>query len=280
MKILVTGSSGQVGSDVVIEAKRRGHEVIGINSTILDITFKQEVIDFIENLKPDVVIHCAAYTQVDKAETFKNECYNVNVEGTKNIAIASKLVDAKLIYISTDYVFDGFTPNKYYENSQCSPVNYYGKTKFLGEEVVREICTAYFIVRISWVFGKNGNNFVKTMLRLSETNKVINVVNDQVGSPTFTEDLSKLLIDFTTTERYGTYHATNQGTCSWAEFASKIFEVSGKDSMVKKITTSEYKTPAKRPSNSVLGNTELEKNGFSKLPHWEDALNRFLKEES
>ena len=284
MKILVTGVNGQLGFDCVKELTNRGYkDVKGIDIKDLDITNKEDVFNYIKSYKPGVIMHNAAYTAVDKAELNYDDCYKVNSLGTKYIAEAAKEIDAKMVYISTDYVFDGNKDGIYEINDQTNPLSVYGKTKLLGEGFVKSSLSKYFIVRISWVFGINGNNFIKTMLRLAnEGKKELNVVNDQIGSPTYTADLAVLLCDMIETEKYGTYHATNESYCSWYDFAKKIFELANKDIVVNPVTTEEYlklvKQQAKRPMNSKMSKLSLVKAGFNRLPNWENALERYLKE--
>lgn len=278
MKILVTGYSGQLGYDVVLEGKKRGFEMIGVGHKELDITQEEQVQNYIHTVKPDAIIHCAAYTAVDNAEDDKETCFDVNVNGTKYLAIAAKSVDAKFIYISTDYVFEGTGTAPFTEEDGASPVGYYGVTKYEGEKTVQSLLDKYFIVRISWVFGINGNNFIKTMLRLAETRDELNVVGDQYGSPTYTFDLAKLLLDMAETEKYGVYHASNEGFTTWADFAKEIFQVAGKSVNVNSITTEEYPTKAVRPKNSRMSKDKLEQNGFTRLPAWQDALTRYIAE--
>lgn len=280
-KILVTGVKGQLGFDVVKELETRGYKnVLGIDKDELDITDETAVNTFIEKYMPDVIIHCAAWTAVDKAEELKDLCFNVNVLGTRYIATVAEKIGAKLVYISTDYVFDG-TGDKFFETyDKKAPLSVYGKTKLEGELEVKK-CSKSFIVRTSWVFGKNGNNFVKTMLKLSETKTELNVVSDQIGSPTYTPDLAVLLCDMIKTEKYGIYHATNENVCSWAEFASKIFEIAKKNVKVNPVSTEEYRkiapNQAPRPLNSRLSKTSLDSAGFKRLPSWQDALERYIK---
>lgn len=278
MKILVTGYGGQLGYNVVNEGTKCGLEMFGIKSKDLNITDENRVSEYIHQLKPDAIIHCAAYTAVDKAEEDKENCYNVNVNGTKYLAKAAKEVNAKFVYISTDYVFDGHGEIPFLENSIPNPVGYYGKTKYQGEQVVQSLFDEFFIVRISWVFGINGNNFVKTMLRLSETRNELNVVGDQYGSPTYTFDLARLLINMAQSDKYGVYHASNEGFCSWAEFAKEIFRQANKNVKVNSIATEDYPTRAVRPKNSRMSKQKLVDNGFSPLPDWKDAVKRYLKE--
>ncbi len=279
MKIIVTGSNGQLGTDVAAELLAHGHEVIGADLPETDITEKSQIEKLISESKADAVIHCAAFTNVDLAETEKEVCQKINSDGTLNIALACKKHSIKLLYISTDYVFNGDGVEPFETDSPKFPCNFYGKSKLDGENAVIENCEKFFIVRISWVFGENGKNFVKTMLRLSKEKESLTVVCDQVGSPTYTKDLSKLLCDMIETERYGIYHATNEGFCSWAEFASKIMELSGAETKIIPVTSSEYKTIATRPANSRLSKKSLDENGFKRLPHWEDALKRYLLNE-
>ncbi|WP_264739727.1 dTDP-4-dehydrorhamnose reductase [Cytobacillus firmus] len=276
MKVLVTGYGGQLGYDVVKEGAKRGLKMLGTTSKILDITDEKKVFDYVYKLKPDVIVHCAAYTAVDKAEDDQENCYDVNVNGTKYLAQAAKEVDAKFIFISTDYVFNGEGEIPFTENDLPNPLGYYGKTKYLGEEIVQNVLDKWFIVRISWVFGTNGNNFIQTMLRLSETRNELNVVGDQYGSPTSTYDLSRLLIDMIQTDRYGIYHVSNEGFCTWAEFAEEIFKLSNRRVKINEISTEEYPTRAIRPKNSRMSKEKLILNGFKPLPKWQDALSRYL----
>ena len=277
MKFLVTGVSGQLGHDIVKELINRGYtNYIAPTVKEMDITDKIVVENIMSSYKPDVIFHCAAYTAVDKAEENKEICYNVNVNGTKNIVEAAKKNGAKVVYISTDYVFDGSKVDIYVEEDKTNPINYYGYTKLCGEKLVEEL-DKYLIVRISWAFGINGNNFIKTMLNLSETKNKLSVVSDQIGSPTYTEDLSKLLIDMVERNKTGLFNATNQGYCSWYEFAKYIFEINNKDVIVDPILTKDYKTIAKRPLNSRLSKDKLELEGLNRLPDWKDATKRYCK---
>jgi len=278
MKILVTGVGGQLGYDVCKVLDARKIENKGVDLADFDITDAQATHDYIAAYRPDAVIHCSAWTAVDKAEDELDKVRAVNTEGPRNIAKVCKEIGAKMLYISTDYVFPG-TGERFYEpDDPTGPLGAYGSTKLGGELAVKEQLDNYFIVRISWVFGKNGNNFVKTMLRLAETHDELNVVCDQIGSPTYTADLAPLLCDMIVTEKYGTYHATNEGICSWADFAEAIFELVGKKVKVNHIPTSEYPTRAVRPLNSRMSKDKLEQMGFSRLPHWKNALERYLKE--
>lgn len=283
MKVLVTGSKGQLGYDVIKELCSRRHEALCFDLPELDITDEAAVQAVFDRVKPDAVIHCAAWTAVDAAEESGNiaKVFAVNEGGTRNLAAACKRTGAKLLYLSTDYVFDGQgnTPWRA-DETRLAPLNEYGKSKLAGENAVRELLQAYFIVRIAWVFGKNGNNFVKTMLRLSETHDTLRVVCDQVGTPTYTPDLARLLVDMIETDKYGVYHATNEGGfLSWYDFASAIMEEAGKHTKVIPVTTAEYGlSKAARPFNSRLDKSKLKENGFEPLPDWRDALKRYLKE--
>lgn len=277
MKIIVTGSKGQLGTDVMAELIRNGIEPIGADLPEVDITDSDAVESFISQSGANAVIHCAAFTNVDIAETDKETCRKVNVDGTLNIALSCARHDIKLLYISTDYVFSGEGDTPFETDSPTMPCNYYGESKLEGEKAVIENCEKHFIVRISWVFGENGKNFVKTMLRLSKEREEITVVNDQIGSPTYTKDLSALLCNMIVTEKYGMYHATNEDFCSWAEYAAKIMELSGAKTKIIPVTSNEYKSVAKRPANSRLSKKSLDNNGFERLPHWTDALERYLR---
>ena len=276
MKILVTGAKGQLGTDVIDELNKRNIDHKGVDIDDFDITDLNAVMACLQEYRPNTVIHCAAYTAVDKAEDESELCMKINKDGTENIAIACKEIDAEMIYISTDYVFDGAGNVPFETDAQCAPLQVYGKSKLAGEEVVRQHLEKYYIVRISWVFGKTGNNFVKTMLRLAESRDELSVVSDQTGSPTYTPDLALLLCDMAQSKKYGVYHATNEGYCSWAEFAEEIMQQSESPCKVNPITTEEYPTKAPRPKNSKLSKTSLDNVGFSRLPNWKDALNRHL----
>lgn len=276
--ILVTGVSGQLGFDIVKELNMRNVNCVGVDKNQLDITNKDLVLDYIRKLNPESVIHCGAYTAVDMAEDEEELCTTVNVNGTENIALACREINAKMMYISTDYVFDGEGEIPFKTDVSPAPLGVYGKTKLGGEIATKQLLSEYFIVRISWVFGINGNNFIKTMLKLGKEKPSLNVVADQIGSPTYTKDLAVLLCDMISTEKYGVYHATNEGECSWAEFASKIMEKANLNCEINPIPTSEYKTKAVRPKNSRLDKTILEENNFNRLPSWENALDRFLDE--
>jgi len=275
--ILVTGAVGQLGTDVVAELEKRKMDYIGIDIADLDITDADAVRAYIIEKKPQSVIHCAAYTAVDNAEDESDLCFKVNATGTENIAKVCCEIGAEMIYISTDYVFDGEGELPYETDAVKAPIGVYGKSKLAGEEaVLKHIPQMHYIVRISWVFGKSGNNFVKTMLRLAETRDELSVVADQIGSPAYTPDLAKLLADMALSKKYGVYHATNEGFCSWAEFATEIMRQSESSCKINPISTEEYPTKATRPKNSRLSKLSLDKAGFERLPTWEDALCRML----
>ena len=276
MKIFVTGVKGQLGHDVVNELTKRGIESVGVDIEEMDITDPVSVDKVIKDAAPDAVIHCAAYTAVDAAEENEGLCRKVNAEGPQNIANVCKELDIKMVQISTDYVFGGEGTHFWRPEDACEPQSVYGRTKYDGELAVRNTLEKYFIVRIAWVFGINGKNFVKTMLNLAKTHDTIRVVNDQFGSPTYTYDLARLLVDMVLTDKYGIYHATNEGTCSWYEFACAIFKEAGVNVNVLPLTPAEYGAKAKRPANSRMDNNKLTENGFEKLPAWQDALARYV----
>ena len=276
--VLITGILGQLGYDLAKELTKRGVEYIAPSLEELELTTEAGAKNFILEKKPDVVAHCAAYTAVDKAESEEELALTVNGFGTRWVAEACKEVGAKMIYISTDYVFGGDGHIPYEVDDEKKPVNVYGRSKLLGEDAVTMLVEKHFIVRTSWVFGINGHNFIKTMLRLAETRDKINVVNDQIGSPTYTVDLARLLADMAASDKYGIYHATNEGFCSWAEFAREIFKQAGVSVEVDGIPTIEYPTPARRPFNSRLSKKSLDEAGFERLPTWQDALKRYLVE--
>ena len=283
MNILVTGVKGQLGYDVVKELEKRGMEAVGVDIDEMDITDAASVDKVIKEAAPDAVIHCAAYTAVDAAEDNEEICRKVNADGPRNIAKVCKELDIKMIQISTDYVFNGEGERPWEPEDACAPKSVYGQTKYEGELAVREILEKYFIVRIAWVFGINGKNFVKTMLNLAQKYDTLRVVNDQYGSPTYTYDLAKLLVDMVQTDKYGVYHATNEGICSWYDFACAIFKEAGINMNVLPVTTEEYGAKANRPANSRMSKEKLTENGFEKLPAWQDALKRYvevLKEDS
>lgn len=301
MKILVTGVAGQLGHDVINELARRGHEGIGsdiapeyagikdgsaVEATPyvqLDITDAQAVERVINSVRPDAVVHCAAWTAVDLAEDEdkKAKVFAINAEGTAHIAKACKAVDCKMVYISTDYVFNGQGTEPWKPDSKAyAPLNVYGKSKLEGELAVSGTLDKYFIVRIAWVFGLNGKNFVKTMLNVGKTHDTVRVVNDQVGTPTYTLDLARLLVDMLETERYGYYHATNEGGyISWYDFTREIYRLAGMNTKVIPVTTAEYGlSKAARPFNSRMDKSKLVENGFKPLPTWQDALARYMRE--
>lgn len=301
MKVLVTGVAGQLGHDVMNELHKRGYEGVGsdiapqysgaddgtavtkMDYVQMDITNSEEVTETIKKVNPDVVVHCAAWTAVDLAEESENKdkVMAINVGGTENIARACKELDCKMVYISTDYVFDGYGTRPWEEDCKdYAPLNVYGESKLMGEKVVSLNLEKYFIVRIAWVFGVNGNNFIKTMLKVGKKFDTLKVVNDQIGTPTYTYDLSRLLVDMIETDKYGYYHATNEGGyISWYDFACEIFKQAGYKTKVNPVTTEEYGvSKARRPFNSRLNKTKLVDNGFTPLPDWKDALNRYLKE--
>ena len=301
MKVLVTGVAGQLGHDVMNELHKRGYEGVGsdiapkysgaddgtavtkMDYVQMDITNSQEVTETIKKVNPDVVVHCAAWTAVDFAEESENKekVMAINVGGTENIAKVCKELDCKMVYISTDYVFDGYGTRPWEEDCKdYAPLNVYGESKLMGEKVVSLNLEKYFIVRIAWVFGVNGNNFIKTMLNVGKKFDTLKVVNDQIGTPTYTYDLSRLLVDMIETDKYGYYHATNEGGyISWYDFACEIFKQAGYNTKVNPVTTEEYGvSKARRPFNSRLNKTKLVENGFTPLPEWKDALSRYLKE--
>lgn len=301
MKVLVTGVAGQLGHDVMNELHKRGYEGVGsdiapqysgaddgtavtkMDYVQMDITNSEEVTETIKKVNPDVVVHCAAWTAVDLAEESENKekVMAINVGGTENIARVCKELDCKMVYISTDYVFDGYGTRPWEEDCKdYAPLNVYGESKLMGEKVVSLNLEKYFIVRIAWVFGVNGNNFIKTMLKVGKKFDTLKVVNDQIGTPTYTYDLSRLLVDMIETDKYGYYHATNEGGyISWYDFACEIFKQAGYKTKVNPVTTEEYGvSKARRPFNSRLNKTKLVDNGFTPLPDWKDALSRYLKE--
>ncbi len=291
MKVFVTGVCGQLGHDCVNELKKRGYEVIGSdiqhldikNYVPLDITDENAVSQLITGIRPDAVIHCAAWTAVDAAEDEENKgkVHTINARGTKYIAEAVKNIDAKMIYISTDYVFDGQGDRPWQpDDKNFAPLNVYGKSKLDGEIAVSEILEKYFIVRIAWVFGLNGNNFIKTMINVGKKHDTVRVVNDQIGTPTYTFDLARLLVDMAETDKYGYYHATNEGGyISWYDFCCEIYRQYGLETKVIPVTTEEYGlSKAKRPFNSRLDKSKLVAAGFAPLPDWKDAVKRYLAE--
>ena len=277
MRVLVTGVKGQLGYDVVKDLETRGYQPIGVDRDEMDLMDNDAIRTFIMELKPEAIIHCAAYTAVDKAEEEVEACYQINAEAVKVISECARELDVKLIYISTDYVFDGTKEGEYVETDLPNPINVYGASKLKGEQYVQQLLEKYYIVRISWVFGVNGNNFIKTMRRLGAERDELNIINDQVGSPTYTADLAPLLVDMMETDKYGIYHATNERTCSWYEFANEIFKQSGIEVKTNPITTDQYPTAAKRPMNSRMSKAKLKANGFNPLSTWQEALVEYLK---
>lgn len=277
MKVLVTGINGQLGHDVMRELEKRGHEAVGVDIEEMDITDAACVRRVMTRTVPEAVIHCSAYTAVDRAEEEVELCRRVNAEGTKNVAEVCAELDCKLLYLSTDYIFSGEGERPWEPGDEPDPLNVYGLTKYEGEQEIKSRINKFFIVRISWVFGVNGNNFIKTMLRLGRENGAVRVVDDQIGSPTYTYDLAVLLVDMIETEKYGEYHATNEGVCSWYEFAKEIFAVAGMSEVeVTPVSSEEFPVKAKRPKNSRMSKEELVKNGFNKLPSWQDAVKRYV----
>lgn len=278
MRVFVTGVKGQLGHDVVDELEKRGHEAIGVDIDEMDITDAESVNRVIREAAPEAVIHCAAYTAVDAAEDNLELCRRVNAYGTENIAKVCRELDIKMMYISTDYVFNGGGERPWEPDDHREPLNVYGLTKYEGEIAVEQNVQKYFIVRIAWVFGVNGKNFIKTMLRLGKEKGAVSVVDDQIGSPTYTYDLARLLVDMIQTDKYGRYHATNEGLCSWYEFACEIFRQAGMDEVkVTPVDSDGFPAKAKRPSNSRMSKEKLTENGFERLPSWQNALERYLK---
>lgn len=278
MRVFVTGVKGQLGYDVMNELEKQGLEGIGVDIDEMDITDADQVNKVIKEAAPDAVIHCAAYTAVDAAEDNEEICRKVNAQGTENIAKVCEELDIKMMYISTDYVFNGQGERPWEPDDEREPLNVYGQTKYEGELAIEEHVKKFFTVRTAWVFGVNGKNFIKTMLNLGKTHDHLTVVNDQTGSPTYTYDLARLLVDMIQTDKYGRYHATNEGLCTWYEFACEIFKQAGMDVSVAPVSSDEYPAKAKRPSNSRMDKSKLTANGFQPLPTWQDALSRYLKE--
>lgn len=278
MKVLVTGVNGQLGFDVVKKLEQKGHQAHGTVRNDFDLTDDVDVLSYVQKLKPDAIIHCAAYTNVDQAETDRDNAYKVNALGTKYLAQAANEINAKMIYVSTDYVFDGSANKPYEVDHPTKPLGVYGETKLTGEEFLRNSLEQYFIVRTAWVYGFNGNNFVKTMLRLGKERGEVGVVHDQVGSPTYTVDLASFLVELVETEKYGVYHASNSGICSWYDFAVEIYKQAGIQVKVNPLTTDQFPRPAARPKYSVLSKKKIEEQGFTPLRPWEEALSDYLKE--
>ena len=278
MKVLVTGVKGQLGFDVVNELTKRGHLAIGVDIEEMYITDEESVNRVIKAAAPDAVIHCAAYTAVDAAEDNVDICRKVNATGTGYIAKVCKDLEIKMMYISTDYVFNGQGTRPWEPDDVREPLNIYGQTKYEGELAVEETLAKFFTVRIAWVFGVNGKNFIKTMLNLGKTRDKLTVVADQIGSPTYTYDLARLLVDMIETDKYGRYHATNEGICSWYDFACEIFKQAGMNVSVEPVGSDQFPVKAKRPMNSRMSKDKLIENGFVPLPTWQDALARYLTE--
>ena len=273
---IVSGAKGQLGSDVCSVLRKRGLPYIGTDVDTLDITDEKAVENFFTDNEVTCFIHCAAYTAVDKAESEKELCMTINFKGTENIAKHCEKHGAKMLYVSTDYVFGGKGDKPFEVDDEKAPLNVYGESKHLGEKAVEKHCSKHFIVRTSWVFGEKNTNFIATMLRLSETRNEVNVVSDQTGSPTYSKHLASLICDIAQSEKYGIYHGTNEGFCSWYDLAEKVFEITQKDVKVNPVKTNQYPTAAIRPENSRLSKKSLDENGFERLPHWESAVKEYL----
>ncbi|WP_379135593.1 dTDP-4-dehydrorhamnose reductase [Paenibacillus sp. sgz500958] len=284
MKVLVTGSAGQLGQELILLLQREGHQVLGCDRQEMDITNLEQCAEVIGAFVPDAVIHCAAHTAVDAAETDIDSAYAINAMGTRNVALAAEKAGAKLIYISTDYVFNGQGSLPYHEYDNADPQSIYGKSKRAGEILAQSLCSRWFIVRTSWVYGKYGNNFVKTMLKLGQEKPLLQVVNDQKGSPTYTADLAEFLLELVQTEKYGIYHASNTGVCTWYEFTEAIFAEAqdilhlSMSARLEPCDTSQFPRPAPRPANSVLEHMAIRTNGLQDLRHWREGLRDFLRE--
>jgi dTDP-4-dehydrorhamnose reductase len=276
-KVLITGANGQLGVDLVTCFENRRYAVTGYGRQGLDITDAEQVKEMFHAVRPDIVIHSAAHTKVDLAESEPDEAFRVNAYGTRNVAAAAEQIGAKLVYVSTDYVFNGQGSEPYDEFFPTDPLGVYGKSKLAGEQFVRELHSKFFIVRTSWVYGKHGHNFVQTMLKLAGEKDSISVVADQIGSPSYTVDIADCIGDLVATSQYGTYHVSNSGSCSWYEFAKAIFEEAGIDMVVQSITTDQFPRPAKRPAYSVMDHMALRVNGFPEMRHWRAALSEFLQ---
>ena len=277
MRVLLTGADGQLGRDAAAALERRHIPFLGLTSREMDLTRAEQVEAVLADYRPDAVLHCAAYTAVDRAEDEPERCMAVNGDGTRHLARGCAALGARLLYVSTDYVFPGDGTAPYEVTDPTGPLNVYGRSKLAGEEWVRQLVARYFIVRTSWLMGR-GNNFVKTMLRLAESHRELRVVDDQIGSPTFTADLAPLLVDMLLSDRYGVYHAANEGFCSWAELAEETFRLAGRDAAVRRITTEEYGARALRPKNSRLSHASLARAGFGPLPPWQESLKVFLRD--
>ncbi|MFC4765795.1 dTDP-4-dehydrorhamnose reductase [Effusibacillus consociatus] len=275
MKIAITGANGQLGHDLV-NLLSHDHQVFGLSRQVMDITNFPQVVETVQRIKPDAIIHAAAYTRVDEAEHTQDKAYLVNTYGTRNVAISAQQAGSKMIYISTDYVFDGQSSTPYKEFDSPNPLTVYGKSKLAAEEIVKNFSNKYFIVRTSWLYGQYGQNFVKTMLTLAQLRKELPVVFDQIGSPTYTVDLAYFLKDLLQTELYGIYHASNTGACSWYEFAKAVFEEAGLDIKLNPVETKDFPRPARRPAYSVLDHMAIRLNGLSDFRTWRDALKEFV----
>lgn len=283
MKVLVTGAEGQLGRDVTALFQQAGHQVLGCGRSMLDITLWDACQQAVHDFGPDTIVHCAAYTAVDAAETDIDGAYRVNAIGTRNMTTAAENCGAKLVYISTDYVFNGRSSVPYREYDETDPQSVYGKTKRAGEQFVQSLSSRYFIVRTSWVYGAHGANFVKTMLRLGQEKPVLQVVNDQLGSPTFTVDLSRFLLELVQTEKYGIYHASNAGQCTWFDFTRAIFDEAGKAGIqltarLEPCTTAQFPRPAPRPAYSVMDHMAIRANGLTDLRDWREGLHDFIQD--
>lgn len=278
MRIMVTGATGQLGQDVVKVLTARGHQVTGVSTKDFDLTDEAAVMQHVAACRPEAIVHCAAYTAVDRAEADADRCMAVNAGGARNLARAAVQAGAKLLYVSTEYVFDGRGDTPHETDEQPAPLNVYGLSKWQGEEAVRAVMGRCFILRTSWVFGTGGGNFVRTMLRLGREKACVRVVDDQIGAPTYAVDLARLIADIIVTEKYGVYHAANAGQCSFAELADAAIRSAGLNCLVIPIPSAEYPTAARRPLNSRLSMRSLDENGFDRLPDWQNALNRFLQE--
>ncbi|CAM3555960.1 dTDP-4-dehydrorhamnose reductase [Marinicrinis lubricantis] len=278
LTVVVTGAEGQLGKDLVTLLSESGHHVIGFGRRGLDVTDLVHVQKTISEIRPDVVVHSGAYTKVDQAESEPEQAYLVNGYGTRNVAVASQAVGAKLVYVSTDYVLNGQGAAPFDEFALTDPLNVYGRSKWMGEQFVQQLHTRYFIARTSWVYGQHGNNFVKTMLKLGRQQSEVSVVNDQFGCPTYAWDLAQVISDLIVTDQYGVYHVSNTGSCTWFEFAQAIFECSSMNVRVLPVSSEEFQRPAKRPAFSVFDHQALRLGGFKLPRHWKEALQAFLIE--
>ncbi|KXY32409.1 NAD(P)-dependent oxidoreductase [Bacillus cereus] len=277
-RIIITGANGQLGKQLQEELNSEEYDIYPFDKKLLDVTNISRIKQVIQEIKPHIIVHCAAYTKVDGAEKEQDIAYLINAIGARNVAVASQLVGAKLVYVSTDYVFPGDKPDGYHEFHNPAPINIYGASKFAGEQFVKELHNKYFIVRTSWLYGKYGNNFVKTMLRLGKERENISVVADQVGSPTYVADLITVINKLIHTSLYGTYHVSNRGSCSWFEFAQKIFSHTKIRVNVLPVSTEEFGSAAVRPKYSIFQHKMLQLNGFLQMPTWEEGLERFFIE--